>query len=597
MARVGINYYMGFYDDLQMLLIKNGFSIDEKPTGVRKKLGDSTDTLVDKTHFLPAGTSLNTRVRVVLRGYREVPACLCGNPVKWQRQKNDFARYCSVDCAFSAVDSRAKAAASLRNKSAQERDASRRRSVETSIKKHGSAEAAKAARNETMRSNNLSKYGVEHTFQCDDVKSKIKNVFDQRYGGHPLRDAEVQKRQQQTNQDRYGVSCTLNLPIARENLAETFSEKKDEIVHRARATRQDRYGGHHLTNPSIKKKQEQTNLLRYGVASPAQRHLDQESIECFHSDTDFSDLFRSGGVGALMELGYSKDRTITRAYKLGLITPQTTSGEGELGDFLTSLGVSWERTKSLISPYEIDVFIPEHNLAIEYCGVYWHSERFKERDYHARKRKMCSEIGVRLLTIYESEWLYRNHQVKGVLRSILGLNSVVYARKLNSTELSRDVAARFMEKHHVQGASPMFSRAYGLGTPDSLKAVMTFSKQGDGKWELSRFCSDDNVAGGASKLLTYFQRNNDWTSIVSFADLRWSEGALYHRLGFSLDASLKPDYGYVIRDRVEHKFKHRKKFYRDKYDVGSMTEREIMQQEGLYRIYDCGKLRYQLVAR
>jgi hypothetical protein len=100
--------------------------------------------------------------------------------------------------------------------------------------------------------------------------------------------------------------------------------------------------------------------------------------------------------------------------------------------------------------------------------------------------------------------------------------------------------------------------------------------------------------GGAGKLLKGFQKLYDWEKIVSFADLRWSEGNLYRTLGFTEERTIRPDYYYVSPNvrYVDHKFNHRKKKYKEKYDIETMTETEIMLQEGWRRIWDCGKIKF-----
>lgn len=62
------------------------------------------------------------------------------------------------------------------------------------------------------------------------------------------------------------------------------------------------------------------------------------------------------------------------------------------------------RTRDIISPLELDFFLPEKNLAIEFNGTYWHSmEGGTAKGYHLKKSLMCRELGIRLIHIYEFE--------------------------------------------------------------------------------------------------------------------------------------------------------------------------------------------------
>jgi hypothetical protein len=79
-----------------------------------------------------------------------------------------------------------------------------------------------------------------------------------------------------------------------------------------------------------------------------------------------------------------------------------------------------ENTRNVIPPYELDIFIPEKNLAIEYCGLYWHSDiKGKSKDYHLNKYTMCMDKGVRLLTVFEDEYLTSSQEVLNRIREVI----------------------------------------------------------------------------------------------------------------------------------------------------------------------------------
>lgn len=56
-------------------------------------------------------------------------------------------------------------------------------------------------------------------------------------------------------------------------------------------------------------------------------------------------------------------------------------------------------------PKELDIFIPELNLAIEYNGTHYHSVEFNEKflDYHKKKYEACLKNGINLIHIFEFE--------------------------------------------------------------------------------------------------------------------------------------------------------------------------------------------------
>ena len=93
-------------------------------------------------------------------------------------------------------------------------------------------------------------------------------------------------------------------------------------------------------------------------------------------------------------------------------------------------------TRKVISPLELDIYIPSLKLAIEYCGLYWHSEEYKENSYHYDKMKFCNEKGIRLITIFEDEWLKRQDQVKNLLKSVINKNEFkIMGRKTKIKEV------------------------------------------------------------------------------------------------------------------------------------------------------------------
>ena len=153
---------------------------------------------------------------------------------------------------------------------------------------------------------------------------------------------------------------------------------------------------------------------------------------------------------------------------------------------------------------------------------------------------------------------------------------------------------KFFDSYHIQGTGPG-SITYGLEHDGKMVAMMTFISRGDGEYELNRYASSIRVVGGFSKLLKKFQQTYEWKSILSFADLRWSDGNMYDKNGFVLDKVLSPDYRYVIGNETFHKFA----FRRDALAKGKiphfdpeLSEVQNMRNAGYYRIFNCGLLRY-----
>ena len=280
------------------------------------------------------------------------------------------------------------------------------------------------------------------------------------------------------------------------------------------------------------------------------------------------------------------------------------NGETEIADFIKSSGFEVRlRDRTILEGgKEIDIFIPEKNLGIEYDGLMWHSDRFKDRNYHLRKTEECSRKGIRLIHIFEDEWMTRKETVKSMLLNSLGMTETrIFARKCVVKEIDGRTAGKFIEENHIQGRAAS-SVNLGLFHDGEMVAVMTFGKprlsmghkERKYDYELIRFCSRRGVSvvGGAGKLLSHFIREYSPASILSYCDRRWGTGNMYEKLGFELDHVSKPNYFYVEGNNRRNRFRYRKSaLVRMGYDAGK-SEREITEEMGLPRIYDCGTFVY-----
>lgn len=99
------------------------------------------------------------------------------------------------------------------------------------------------------------------------------------------------------------------------------------------------------------------------------------------------------------------------------------NGENELFEFIKTLcNDAVQRERTIISPYELDVYIPSKRIAIEYNDLAWHSEKFKGdavKTYHLMKTNLCKEKEIRLIHFFEDEWLDKKEIVKSMLTEIL----------------------------------------------------------------------------------------------------------------------------------------------------------------------------------
>ena len=264
-----------------------------------------------------------------------------------------------------------------------------------------------------------------------------------------------------------------------------------------------------------------------------------------------------------------------------------------------------QHNREILNGMEIDIFIPPLKLGIEYNGLRWHSEEFgKDHRYHLNKLNKCNEQGIKLIQIFEDEWINHRDICESKLKQICGLNRnpKIYGRKCEIREITnKDIAYKFLDKNHIQGRTS-FTIALGAYHQEELVGVMTFKNEKEGYWDLNRFATDINYqcVGIGGKLFKYFTRNYPFIEIKSFADRRWTTDPtnnLYIKLGFEFDSYVPPTYWYY-NSKINpytrfHKFGFRKQHLHKQYGLPlTMTEREMTTALGYVRIWDCGLIKY-----
>jgi len=63
--------------------------------------------------------------------------------------------------------------------------------------------------------------------------------------------------------------------------------------------------------------------------------------------------------------------------------------------------------RTILDGLELDIYLPEYKLGIEFNGLYWHSELFKNKDYHLNKTLECKKRNIELLHIFEDDWMFK----------------------------------------------------------------------------------------------------------------------------------------------------------------------------------------------
>ena len=417
---------------------------------------------------------------------------------------------------------------------------------------------------DSIKKSNLERWGVEWFYQTDEFKLKSKKSLLANWGvDSPLKSIVIKDKVRDTNLKKWGNSEYIKTLDFREKSNRTLLERwKSDSIQKSGVFREDRFK---LTKDS--------NYIKY-IGN---------KVSLFKCDRGLDHYFEISSDNYLQRYK-SNIPLCTICNPIGDLK---SIKEGDLYNFIKSI-YDGEIIQSYRDGLEIDVYLPELKIGFEFNGLYWHSDKYKDKWYHLNKTKYFGELGIRIIHIWEDDWRDRVEIIKSQISNILNrTENKIFARKCDIVVLS--TVSKFLNSNHIQGVD--YSKVkLGLLFNSELVSVMTFNKlegrnsMGDGEWNLSRFCNklNHNVIGGASKLLNYFVKNWEVKRVISYADRDWSLGGLYENLGFSKLSEGLPDYKYIINNIRVHKSKFKK-------SVTGISENKLE----IPRVWDCGKLKFE----
>lgn len=291
----------------------------------------------------------------------------------------------------------------------------------------------------------------------------------------------------------------------------------------------------------------------------------------------------------------------TRCARCSCAGPGNASqAELQIKEFIESLGEKVEHAFRIPgSKRHLDIFLPARQIGIEYNGLYWHRDNAPDRISLLEKTELANQQSIRVIHIFEDEWLQKSEIVKRRLRSILNKDARIFARKCTlDTNVTQEECICFLEKFHIQGGV-LSPHRLGLRMKGELVAVMTFMKSrfsSMGEYELVRYASSCSVIGGFSRLLKCFEDTINPGSLISYSDARWSIGGVYSKNGFNFSHRSPPGYfwvkGKIRLSRMKFQRQELPKlfpeFFNENPDASKMSEREVCERNGLFRISDCG---------
>ena len=412
---------------------------------------------------------------------------------------------------------------------------------------------------------------------------------------YPSQDLVVKEKIKQTNLNNYGVVSVLCLQEIRDLGKEKLN--LGGIKEKRKQTNLEKYGveyGFHkkdiFYNRYFGENGKYSNILIPLFSKEEYIGCDRRNLykfECKKCHTIFEDSLADGNIPNCL-CCYPKQ-----------ITPKF---ENNFYDWISSLGLKiFRRDRKQISPLEIDFYLPDSKIGIEFNELRSHCDNKKSKFYHLDKTNLCEKGGIQLIHVFQDEWFFKQDIVKSIILSKLGFhNDKIFARKCVVKEITKEEANNFFNKNHLQGYFiNIQTNNFGLFYNDVLFMAVSFCKARYNKnydYELFRSCSKLNtiIVGGFEKLMKNVTLKG---SIISYIDRRYFNGNSYKNWEYV--GTTEPNYFYMKNySNRESRLKYQKhklpKLFPDVYDI-NLTEWEIMQLAGYDRIWDCGNIVYSRI--
>jgi len=569
--------------------------------------------IINNTYFLNENCELNERLYCIVNKITHSQKCkYCNNWVRFNTFTKWYSKYCSPLCRWKDPEIKDKI-------------------EKTNIKKYWTKCSLQSeSSQEKTRITSLEKYDTEYSQSSEPAKAKrIKTNFLKFNTPNPFWNEDIKEKIRQTNLLIFGSENPFSNKGIKEKIRQTNLKK------------------HYVENPWKAKKiiEKRVNTYKKNKRNSLTYHnyinLIKDKFSCNITEDDFIDKwynwpysFTCKKCNNIIKDNFIYNPWSKRTARCFNCEPKfnwTSNSERDIVNFIKSF-YNKEiiiNNRKILKWKEIDVYLPNDNIAIEYNWLIWHSVwdstfniinnsllENKIKDKHLYKTTECNNLWIQLLHIFDSEWLNaRQRNIwKNIIKTKLWHNEKIYARKTYIKELSNKESFLFLNENHLQSNFNSASIRIGLFNKENneLISLMTFWKARFTKslwewtnkpYELLRFATKWglSIIWGAWKILKYFSDNYllSWNRIITYADLRFSNGNVYEKIGFNKIWQSKPNYFYFkngtynLESRIRYQ-KHKLKDLLDNFDE-NLSESQNMYNNGYRKIYDSWNLVFEYI--
>lgn len=487
-------------------------------------------------------------------------------------------------------------------------------------------EAGKIIMKENYKKKMIELYGVDNPAKLKSTSEKRKKTMKERYGvEHFLQNKEnsskvaeknrlnkdkMLKKYKETMIQKHGVESGFQLKSSIDNMRAKYGVENisqlESIKEKKRQTCIKHYGvDHNFKSPELRAIADITyrrNHWKTYWEILSQKNIDpQFEVDDYIEQNENSKIFKCRLCDNVFEISSHASRPQK------VFCPNHVRNVSKMEIDLRNWVISQysglvENNKRFSSAdkkihFEIDIFIPEFNLGIEFNGLYWHSDIHKHPSYHYDKWKFFNDHHIKLIQVFENEWENKQSIVQSIiLTNMKKCDHIIPARKCNISEISYRDYEMFCVENHIQGSCRASIR-YGLFYEGLLVSLVSASKSRyTSKYthEIIRSCTKKGyiVMGGFEKLFKHIITNHaEISSLISYVDNRYFTGSSYANVEMVCDHISPADFFYWNRSGF---FGHRSLFQRhllkEKLEMfdESKTAHENMISAGYFRIYDAG---------
>lgn len=435
---------------------------------------------------------------------------------------------------------------------------------------------------EKRKITNLQKYGVQNVFQNDKIKEKSRSTMLSKYGvQYNMQSEQLRNKVKKTNLQKYGSQHQM---------------KSDEFKNKFKNIILQKYGVQNVfQNDEIKEKIKQTNLQRYGVERTLQSKHFSKKVTRFNLDVGYENLLNNcngivqplftkqqyqGGQNKIVykwkclkcnnifqqdihsndHLGYSS--YIPRCLICYPILANISKPQKQIVQFVKNIynGQIVENNRTIIKPYQLDIYIPQKNIAIQFDGLLWHSEKFSERFNLKNKTQLCKSKGITLIHVFQDQWINNKKHIQMIISNLLIDNVEKFNIEIKSNEEIKTFLDNFvLDAKHNNSINVIAKKDNNIIGLISLQLI----KQN--YYKITNICANYYMF---NQLLNYIQNNYTVDKIVCQIDNRFLNESIFKQNKFNVVFQQTPQPWYT---KQQTRFRCNENF--QNYNV----------------IFDCGK--------